>query len=108
MKFHANVYDLAIENNQTVKEIASGKFSEIYILSLHAGQETGQKSHQDKDKTYVIVEGQGAIVIDGMAETFLPDDLILLPTGTTYNIKNTGTGDLKMFAICSFAVAPKK
>ncbi len=108
MKFHSNIYDLAIENNQTVKQIAAGKFSELCILSLHAGQETGQKSYQDKDKSYVIVEGQGAIVIDGMAETFLPDDLILLPAGTTYNIKNTGAGDLKMFAICSFATAPKK
>ncbi len=104
MIFHSNVYDLAIENTQTTKEIASGKFSDLYLISLHAGQETGQKAHQDKDKLYVIVEGQGAIVIDGNAETFLPDDLILLPTGTTYNIKNTGAGDLKMFAICAFAI----
>ncbi len=104
MKFHTNIYDLAIENTQTVKEVAAGKFSDICLLSLHAGQETGQKAHQDKDVTYVIVEGQGAVVIDGMAETFLPDDLILVPTGTTYNIKNTSAGDLKIFAICSFAI----
>jgi mannose-6-phosphate isomerase-like protein (cupin superfamily) len=51
---------------------------------------------------YVILEGTGAVEIDGAPPVAVhPLDVVHIPEGATQRIRNTGSGDLVFLCVCT-------
>jgi len=55
---------------------------------------------------YLIIEGEGSAVVDGVEADVRPGDIIVIPAGASQRITNTGTRDLLFYAICSPRFTP--
>ena len=57
---------------------------------------------RDITERYVILEGQGAVEIDGCGPiTVSPFDVVNIPAGVSQRITNTGSSDLIFLCICT-------
>ena len=57
---------------------------------------------RDTTERYVILEGQGAVEIDGCDPiTVLPFDVVNIPPGVSQRITNTGSSDLIFLCVCT-------
>jgi mannose-6-phosphate isomerase-like protein (cupin superfamily) len=56
---------------------------------------------------YVIVEGQGAVMLGEAAEkTVGPGDVVVIPAGASQAIRNTGSADLVFYCVCTPRFTP--
>ena len=54
------------------------------------------------DERYVITDGVGEVEIGGtITQTVKPGDVVLIPSGTSQRIRNTGNSDLSFLCICT-------
>ena len=50
---------------------------------------------------YLIIEGEGRAIVDGVEARVRPGDVVVIPAGVTQSIANTGKGDLVFYCICT-------
>jgi len=81
--------------------MCTGPRSQLVVMSILPGQETGEEIQEDIDQTLFIVAGQGEAVLDGNAKYVRQHDAVFVPAGTNRNLKNKGRGRLKLFAVYS-------
>ena len=55
---------------------------------------------------YVILEGEGTAVVDGVEEDVRPGDVAIIPAGVSQSIANTGNGDLVFYCVCTPRFTP--
>lgn len=81
--------------------MCTGPGSQLVVMSILPGQETGEETQEDIDQTLFIVAGQGEAVLDGSAKHVRRHDAVFVPAGTNRNLRNNGRGRLKLFAVYS-------
>lgn len=59
------------------------------------------------DEILIVKSGTGSIIGDYGGEAIGPDDVVLLPAGTTYAIEANSDSDLTVWAICVPAFRPE-
>jgi len=96
--FNQNIFDLTIENSFYRKEIVTGSYSQVVIMSIPVGEEIGSEAHT-VDQILVFVQGRGQAIINGISSDVYPNHLVFVPAGTKHNFKNIGSEDLKLFTI---------
>ena len=101
MPYQDKVNSLAKENDNFRKVIYTGKHAQLVLMSLKAGEDIGEETHDTIDQFFYIVEGNGEAVQSGEAKPFEAGDVVFVDAGTLHNIKNTGSGDLKLFTLYS-------
>lgn len=55
-------------------------------VALRAGNQMKYHSHEHRDETWTVVEGQGRAIVDGAEETMGPGDMIRLPAGCKHTL----------------------
>ncbi len=55
------------------------------------GQEMFRHPHSEKNRFYLILEGQGLFQLDDASSTLSKDQLFFVPDGHSHRITNTGT-----------------
>jgi mannose-6-phosphate isomerase-like protein (cupin superfamily) len=68
-------------------------------MRIPAGEEIGEEVHDDVDQVIAIVDGSGEAVLDDVPTQIDGGDLVLVPAGTKHNVRNVGTGDLKLYTV---------
>ncbi|MBS1890345.1 MAG: cupin domain-containing protein [Actinobacteria bacterium] len=53
------------------------------------------------EETQFVVSGQGELLLDEGARPIRPGDVFVLPEGTSHDLRNTGTEDLRIIAFFS-------
>lgn len=105
MHFNHNIYQLTKENAHPLRVIAGGAQCEIAVLRIPPGEErrraTGQGNH-----ILVVVRGSAKLVFVGGEDWAGPDSLVFVPEHITYKLVNSGSQDLRLYAI--FAPAPPR
>jgi len=96
--FNENIIDLVRQNSFYRKEIITGLHSQVVIMNIAAGEDIGEEIHE-VDQTFFFVEGNGQAIIDGNVSDIHPQYLLFVPAKTKHNIKNNGSGNLKLFTI---------
>lgn len=87
-----NLTQQAIDNTYFRQVLATGKNTQVVIMSIEPGGEIGEEVHSDNDQVLYLVEGSGKAVIDGQEMTFTQNDVVLVPAGTKHNfISNAGS-----------------
>jgi len=96
---HPNIAQLATENTWFRKEVVTGSFSQVFLMSILPGEDIGLETHHDTEQTLIFVSGSGEALLNGEKFPVAVGDLFFVSAGTEHNFINTGTESLKLYTI---------
>jgi mannose-6-phosphate isomerase-like protein (cupin superfamily) len=92
----------ATEKNTYFRQVLfTGKYSQLVVMCLQAGEEIGNEVHDTVDQFFRIEEGKAKFVFNGKEEHLVGDgDAVVVPAGTYHNVINaSSTERLKLYTI---------
>jgi mannose-6-phosphate isomerase-like protein (cupin superfamily) len=92
-----------LKNNYFRQVLYTGKYSQLVVMCLQAGEEIGNEVHPAVDQFFRIEEGEAKFVFNGKEEHMVHDgDAVVVPAGTYHNVINTSkTKTLKLYTVYS-------
>jgi len=100
--FSTNIERDVMQNSNFRKVLYTGVHLQVILMSLKAGEETGEEIHNANDQFFRFESGNGKCIINGNEYQVMEGDAIVIPAGAKHNIINTGAaGELKMSTICA-------
>ncbi|MDC0749198.1 cupin domain-containing protein [Polyangium mundeleinium] len=97
--FHANIDALTRQNEAYRRVLFTAKRMQVVAMSIPPGGEVGQEQHKRVEQVLVLVEGEGKVVLNGVASPFRPGDVVLVTPGVRHNFINTGKTPLKLYTL---------
>ena len=103
-----DVFDLetAPRENPEYRRVAwSGRFLQLTLMSIGAGQSIGLEMHPDTDQFLRVDAGRGRLQTGPAKETMTAHQdvgdgwCMLVPAGTWHDVVNTGDTPLRLYAI---------
>lgn len=100
-----NVKKLSCLNDFFRREVWTGKFSQITVMSIPSGGEIGLELHDDLDQILVIEYGiasvysgktKNSVSFKGCANN---ECAVIIPAGTYHNVINEQNFPLKLFSV---------
>ena len=88
-----------IANDDFRRVLYTGKHLQLVLMTLQPGEEIGAEVHQDRDQFFRFEEGEGAVDIDGKANSVEDDFAVIVPAGARHNVRNTGDGPLRFYTL---------
>jgi quercetin dioxygenase-like cupin family protein len=76
--------------------------SERVLVGLNGfepGQEHRLHAHVGMDKIYCVLEGKGALLLDGREERLAPGAMLIAPADVPHGVRNDSAGRLLLLAI---------
>lgn len=101
MKQILSLTKLVKENENYRKVIATGKHTQVVLMSLAPGEELGDELHPAIDQFFLIEDGKGEMILDGKLLPVEEHDGAFVPAGTKHNLRNPGKKPLKFCTIYS-------
>jgi quercetin dioxygenase-like cupin family protein len=71
----------------------------VGLNAFEPGQVHELHSHQEMDKLYYVLEGDGIFLLEGRHQPMRAGELMIAPEGVPHGIRNTGTGRLLVLAV---------
>ncbi len=68
-------------------------------MTIRPGEEIGEEVHADRDQFFRIEKGEGKFIIDGQKHRVSAGTAFVAPAGAAHNVRNTGSGKLKLYTI---------
>ncbi|HDS62966.1 MAG TPA: cupin domain-containing protein [Methanofollis liminatans] len=100
--FIADIETETLKNTDFRRVLYTGKFSQLVLMCLAPGEEIGEEVHDDVDQFFRFEEGEGSVVIDGVAHAVKDGSAVIIPNGALHNVINTSkTANLKLYTIYS-------
>ena len=96
--FRGNIEEMTRKNTDFRRTIHTGPHIQVVAMSLAVGENIGEEVHR-VDQCFVFVEGTGESVLNGQAAPIVEGEMLCVPAGMRHNIRNTGTGPLKLFTL---------
>ncbi|HEX9952290.1 MAG TPA: cupin domain-containing protein [Rubricoccaceae bacterium] len=78
---------------------ATAGFTLVHDDTLAPGVSVGEHRHVGDEEVYVILEGEGEMVVDGVVYAVGPGDVCVTRDGETHGITNTGAGALRVLVV---------
>ncbi len=91
----------ALENTYFRRVLATGKHTQVVIMSIAAGEDIGEEVHPDNDQVLYLVGGRGKVVLNGQEQAFEIGDVVLVPAGTRHNFITDGQKAMKIITAYS-------
>lgn len=101
MSYHANVARLVAANDDFRHVIYTGKHTQVVVMNIPEGGEVGEETHEHVEQALYIQSGHGEARLDDEVYAVEPGEIVVVTPGTRHNIKNTGTGTLKIITVYS-------
>ncbi len=101
--FVGPIESLTLKNACFRKVLFTGAHSQLVVMCLQPGEETGNEMHPEVDQFFRVEQGEAGFVLEGKEQRLVRDgDAVLIPSGTYHNVLNTSkTTALKMYTIYS-------
>lgn len=80
------------------KQCGLTKHDVVYV-EIEPGKSSRKHYHPVVEETYFILSGHAEIVIDNEKATLLPQQLVVIPTGSTHKITNLSKTDMLCFLV---------
>lgn len=77
----------------------TGKNTQLVIMTIPAGGEIGEETHEDIDQILTFVSGTGKAIVSGSEKNVAQGDLVVVPAGTKHNFVNTGENPLILYTV---------
>ena len=71
----------------------------VGLNAFEAGQSHALHSHAGMDKLYLVLEGEGVLLLDGRELPMRAGDLVVAPEGVPHGVRNDGAGRLLVLAV---------
>jgi mannose-6-phosphate isomerase-like protein (cupin superfamily) len=94
-----DIVELAKGNDAFRREVATGRHSQVVVMTVPPGEEIGEEVHEETDQLLVIVEGECQAVLEGRTSQVGPNQLVLVQAGTRHNFVNTGGAPLRLVTV---------
>lgn len=95
-----NVERLALENEYFRQVLYTDARLQLVVMCLQPGEDIGEEVHQ-LDQFIRVEQGEGKAVLDGVEHALSDGSAVIVPTGASHNIVNTGTTPMKMYTLYS-------
>lgn len=96
-----NVSKIARGNSHFRQVLNTTSHTQVVLMSLEANTEIGSEVHPDNDQVIYCVDGVGKVYLNGGADDFVADDLVVIKAGLKHNIVNTGSTPMKIITMYS-------
>ena len=97
--YHANVAQVARDNDNYRRVLFTGDKSQLVVMSIAPGDDIGQETHAHVEQTIVCVSGNGRLSLNGVESNFGPGDVVVITPGTKHDVRNVGSAPLKLYTI---------
>ena len=97
--FIDNIEDLTDANEAFRRVLYTGRHLQLVLMRLLPGEEIGLEAHAGHDQFFQFVDGEGAVIIDGLRTPVDDDSVVLVPAGARHNIVNTGDEPLRFYTL---------
>jgi mannose-6-phosphate isomerase-like protein (cupin superfamily) len=97
--YKENIETETLENDNFRKVLYTGKYLQLVLMSLKAGEEIGEEIHQNNDQFFRFESGMGKCTIDENNYHVKEGDVIVVPAGAKHNVINITEEPLKMYTI---------
>lgn len=81
--------------------VASDGTVSISRARVDPGVTTRQHRLRGVTERYVVIEGEGIATVGGVAAAVRPGDVVVIPAGVVQQIRNTGSGALVFYCVCT-------
>jgi mannose-6-phosphate isomerase-like protein (cupin superfamily) len=95
----ADIEKITEGNKNFRKVLFTGRYCQLVVMSLLAGEEIGLEVHETVDQFFRIESGKGKVVMKGKSAAFRPGTAIIVPAGTKHNV--IATTAVKLYTIYS-------
>jgi len=92
-----------LKNTYFREVLFTGKYSQLVVMCLQAGEEIGDEVHPNVDQFFRIEQGEAKFVLNENEEHLVREgDAVVVPAQTYHNVINTSkTAELKLYTIYS-------
>jgi mannose-6-phosphate isomerase-like protein (cupin superfamily) len=101
MSFEGDIRKAAKQNSAFRRVLATGKKSQLVLMSIPAGEEIGSEVHPETDQILFVVDGEAKAVVNGQTTEVEEDGVVFVPAGARHNLINDGDEELKLFTVYS-------
>lgn len=101
-----NINQLSRDNEYFRQVLATGKHTQVVVMSIPVGGNIGMETHKDNDQVLYFIDGEGEVILDGVRSDFKAGDLVLVEAGTEHDFINKGEVPLKIVTMYSPAHHP--
>lgn len=101
-EYIVNIEEETINNEDYRRVLYTGRYTQLVVMSLQAGDEIGNEIH-GLDQFIRVEEGQAKVILNnGEVEKNIEGDwAVIVPAGTWHNVINTGKNLLKLYTLYS-------
>jgi mannose-6-phosphate isomerase-like protein (cupin superfamily) len=71
----------------------------VGVNAFEPGQSHSLHAHAGMDKMYLVLEGEGAFLLEGAELPMRSGDLLVAPEGVSHGVRNPGPGRLVVLAV---------
>ncbi len=71
----------------------------VGLNAFEPGQSHALHAHEQMDKLYYVLEGQGVFLLEGRELAMQAGELLVAPSGVPHGVRNTGTERLLVLAV---------
>ncbi len=99
MTFNQDIVERSMRNKDFRQVLSTGPHSQVVVMSIPAGGEIGEETHQDVDQVLVFTAGEGEAILGDERSRVAAGRLVHVPAGTRHNFVNVGRGALRLYTI---------
>jgi mannose-6-phosphate isomerase-like protein (cupin superfamily) len=96
---HYTIATVAERSADFRRVLWTGRHSQLVIMTIPAGGEIGEETHEGIDQILSFVSGTGEAVVAGEKKEVAQGDLVVVPAGTRHNFRNTGLNPLVLYTV---------
>lgn len=83
------------------KENGANDRLSIALVEIEEGGSTEAHSHDKNVESYIILEGQGRLTVDGQTREVIPGDVAKIPMGKVHKLFNDKKETLRFYCACT-------
>lgn len=83
----------------SIETLQSGPRHKVRSMTIKPGKKTQTLSHVNRTESWVVIEGTGRIVSNGLTTLLRPNETLTIPTGRDYRIENPGKAPLMLIEV---------
>ena len=97
--FLEDIERLTTANGDFRRVLYTGGHLQLVLMTLQPGDEIGSEVHEDRHQFFRFEEGNGKVDIDTNTYDVGDGSGVIVPAGARHNVRNTGSGPLKLYTI---------
>lgn len=94
-----DIIQAARTNDAFRREVMTGSFEQVVVMTIPPGGEIGDEVHTDTDQVLFVVDGNGEATLESATSPVNANDLVFVRAGTRHNVVNSGVQPLRLISI---------